>query len=136
MKEADKSIEQLENDVWTADHYPSNLVTRCVEYRKIPIGKLNAEQLRMLIGQQIGLKYLVPLALQFLQKDILTTGDYYPGDLLGAVLTVEKSYWKQNPNQRVQVMQLLSNNDYRFVKEHTSSYRKLKSLAEEFIKEG
>lgn len=55
-----QSIEQLENDFWKESDFPTGLVERCYQYRKIPIGDLTPAQLRMLIGQQIGLKYLIP----------------------------------------------------------------------------
>lgn len=53
-----QSIEQLENDFWKETDFPTGLVERCYRYRKIPIGDLTLAQLRTLIGQQIGLKYL------------------------------------------------------------------------------
>ncbi len=50
----------------------------------------------MLIGQKIGLKFLVPLALQYLKKDPLVQGDFYPGDLLCSVLQVNSDFWEKN----------------------------------------
>jgi hypothetical protein len=39
-----------------------------------------------MIGQKIGLPYLVPLAINALEQDPLAQGDYYPGDLLANVI--------------------------------------------------
>lgn len=104
-----QSIEQLENDFWKETDFPTGLVERCYRYRKIPIGDLSPEQLRTLIGQQIGLKYLIPLALAILRQNILVEAELYEGDLLSAVLTADDSFWKQYPATRLEVQQLLLN---------------------------
>jgi hypothetical protein len=92
--EESKSIEQLENEVWKDVEFPTSLVQKCYAYRKLPIKDLTVEQVRLLLGQRIGVKYLLPKALNLLEKDILAEGDYYPGDLLVAVLGLEAQQWK------------------------------------------
>lgn len=57
-----------------------------------------------MIGQNIGLSYLIPLAIERLQSDPLVEGDYYPGDLLDAVVRVESGFWQAQPHVR-QVVQ-------------------------------
>ncbi|MCH5688927.1 contact-dependent growth inhibition system immunity protein [Niabella sp. W65] len=88
-----KSIEELECDIWKDTEYPTELIRRSYELRKVPITNLDIDDLRLLIGQQIGLKYIVPLALRALSKDILAEGNYYPGDLLKSVLEILKTFW-------------------------------------------
>jgi hypothetical protein len=61
---------------------------RCHALRTKPIDELAVEDLRLMIQQQIGLQYLVPIALQNLRENPLAEGDLYPGDLLVAVLRV------------------------------------------------
>ena len=102
-----KSIEQLENDYWKDIEFPTGLVERCYRYRRIPIGNLTPGQIRTLISQQIGLKFLMPLALEMLRKDVLFDAELYEGDLLSAVLTVDISFWKQYPAIRSEVFQLI-----------------------------
>jgi hypothetical protein len=53
-----------------------------------------------MIGQNIGLEYVVPLAFEHLQRDPLAAGDFSPGDLLGSVLKVSSSFWRQQPDVR------------------------------------
>ena len=92
-----KTLENLEKDKWPdINEKTSRLVARCHELRKIPVGDLTVEDLRLMIGQQIGLSYLVPLAIEKLKEDILSEGDYYPGDLLKSVLNIEIDFWKEN----------------------------------------
>ena len=80
------SLEQLEKDIWPAPDFPSHLVTRCHALQKKPLCDLEVEDLRMLIGQAIGLDFLLPAALAILEKDPLAEGDFFAGDLLIALV--------------------------------------------------
>lgn len=51
------------------------------------------ENLRLLIGQNIGLPFLVPLAIEWLRQDPLAEGGCYAGDLLASVLRSEAAFW-------------------------------------------
>lgn len=55
--------------------------------------------LRLMIGQNISLAILIPLAINELRKNVLAEGDYYPGDLLQSVLRSEEDYWQKNEEQ-------------------------------------
>ena len=57
-----------------------------------------------MIGQNIGLEYLVPLALERLHKDPFAEGDYYPCDLLVSVLGSEAHFWEGHPELREQAI--------------------------------
>ena len=73
-----------------------------------PINELEVEDLRLLIGQGEFLDITIPLALEHLQDDILTEGDFYPGDLLRNVLGAEKTFWKKYPAVRNEFKSILS----------------------------
>ncbi|SIO47774.1 hypothetical protein SAMN04488055_4423 [Chitinophaga niabensis] len=105
-----KSIEQLENDYWKDIAFPTGLVERCYRYRRIPIGNLTAEQMRTLISQQLGIKFLMPLVLEMLKKDVLMEADLYEGDLLEVVLKIKAPFWEQNPSIKSQVLHLIEAN--------------------------
>ena len=104
------TLEQLENSKWVDHDFETNLVRRCHELRKIPVGELDIEDLRLLIGQQIGLKYLLDLAVEKLTADILAEGDYYPGDLLQSVLLIDPKYWLDNKTQWTAINKLIEQN--------------------------
>jgi hypothetical protein len=55
--------------------------------------EFTSEDLRIMISQGIGLPNLVPLALETLEVDPLAESDFYPGDLLAAVFSVDDSFW-------------------------------------------
>jgi hypothetical protein len=97
----EQSLEQIDGKPWgdpPAD--ATRLVAAVHRLRQVPIRSLDAEGLRLLIGQHQSLDALVPLAIERLEVDPLAEGDYYPGDLLAAVLAVPADHWHANPQQR------------------------------------
>jgi hypothetical protein len=93
-----KTLESLENEVWLHNDFGSHLVSRTQTLRKIPLDKFTTEDLRIMIGQEIGLDYLIPLALEVLTKDLWAEGDFFEGDLLKNVLVVKTDFWNNNGN--------------------------------------
>lgn len=83
-----RTLDELDPPVWGEPTYDSYLVTTCHRLRRKPLTEFSTEDLRIMIGQGIGLRWLVPLALEVLEKDPLAAGDFYSGDLLAAVLRV------------------------------------------------
>ncbi|MEC7782157.1 MAG: contact-dependent growth inhibition system immunity protein [Bacteroidota bacterium] len=92
-----KSIEQLENDVWeNPSKFPSDMIERCYRYRKISIAELTKKQIKLLISQKIGIEYLVEIAIEKLEWDILTECEFYKGDLLMAIFNLPTKFWSEN----------------------------------------
>jgi hypothetical protein len=77
-----KTLDELEGVAWGPPTYDSYLVTTCHRLRTKPIGEFDVEDLRIMIGQNIGLPYLLPLALDRLEGNLWAEGHMYPGDLL------------------------------------------------------
>ena len=63
-----------------------------------------------MIGQDIGLIFLIPLAIKTLEKDILAEGNFYPGDLLKSVLTSDKNYWTSSMDTWNKICDLVEKN--------------------------
>lgn len=89
-----KSLDELDPPAWGEPAVDSYLVVACHRLRQKPIGCFAVEDLRIMIGQGIGLPWLVPLALEVLERDPLAAGDLYPGDLLSTVLQIPEEYWR------------------------------------------
>ena len=106
MKQFDrsKSIQQLEGDDWDEPTFHAHLVRECHRLRRVPLCDFTAENLRIMIGQNIGLEYLVPLALERLQAEPYAEGDLYPGDLLVNVLRSDMEFWQRRPELRQQLV--------------------------------
>ncbi|MDF6045542.1 hypothetical protein LRD69_26045 [Streptomyces sp. JH14] len=60
----------------------TRLITTAHALRRRPIGELTVEDMRLLIGQDIGLPYLLPLAVEVLRENPMPEGHMYEGGLL------------------------------------------------------
>ena len=100
-----RSLEEIENDRWgDPPTDATRLISTAYSLRKRPVGALDAEGLRLLISQQIGHDTLVPLAIDQVERNPLAEGDFYPGDLLDALMRrVPQSYWQAHKDQRTRV---------------------------------
>jgi hypothetical protein len=99
-EERRKSLQELEKQKWGNDDFPSLLVRTCSALRRKPLQDFTVEDLRIMIGQNFSLNYLVPLAIEYLQHDPLVSGDFFPGDLLTNVLKVQPGFWLVRPDLR------------------------------------
>ena len=95
----EKSLEELEGYIAGEPPIDTYLVRTIHELRRKPIGQFTVEDLRITIGQGRGVPYLLPLALECLEREPLAAGHYYPGDLLMSVLDAE-AHWGANTDFR------------------------------------
>lgn len=105
----DRSLEELEHDYWPD---PSGDTTRLIRtayaLRRKPTGELTVEDLRLLIRQDVGLPFLLPLALEILRLDPMAEGHMYEGDLLAAVLSRSPETWTTSPEFGRELRQIVS----------------------------
>lgn len=92
-----KSLQQLDGQDWGEPTYDSHLVIECHRLRRVPLHEFTIANLRIMIGQNIGLEHLVPLALERLDDNPFAEGDCYPCDLLTNVLKAEPAFWQAHP---------------------------------------
>ncbi len=82
-----RSLTQIEGKAW---HAPGPDATRLMktvhELRDVPLTDLTVENFRILLSQRVGVDVLTPVVLDLLDADPLAGGDFYPGDLLTALL--------------------------------------------------
>lgn len=103
-----KTLENLENKNWgEPDEAPTGLVKRCLQLRRKIVDTFTIEDLRCMIGQEIGLPYLIPLAIEHLKENLFAEGDLYEGDLLQMVLKVDTTFWNSNEVYWTQVNALI-----------------------------
>jgi hypothetical protein len=110
-----KSLEELENDYWgEEDTYQTSLIETIYKLRKKPLDQLEPGDIRYFIGQHLGNKYIVPIALNILEKNPYILGTYYEGDLLNGVLDIEVEFWKENKELFGQLVKIMEkfNNDF------------------------
>jgi len=92
------TLEELDPPIWNRPNSDTSYLIKTVHsLRSKKIKDFSVEDLRLMIGQEIGLKYLIPSAIEILEREPLAEGDYYPGDLLKMVLTINNNFWANNP---------------------------------------
>lgn len=106
-----KSLESLEKKTWPAlsSDEGSYLIKTCNSLRKKQLQDFTTEDLRIMIGQEIGLYFLMPLAIETLTDNLFAEGDYYEGDLLKSVLDVDTKFWDYNKDYWQQLNELIKN---------------------------
>ena len=102
-----KTIEQLENDIWKIQNDSTRLIQRCHELRKKPLNEFDIEDLRIMVGQNIGLKFLIPICIEKLQANLFAEGDFYEGDLLQSVFNVDEKFWKEHSTLKEKINHLI-----------------------------
>lgn len=104
-----RTLEQLEGKpVSEPAQSDTPLVQKCLRLMRVPLSELTTENVRMLVLQHIGLKHLVPLALDKLETDPFAAGDHYAGDLLHAVVKVSPDFWASEPELRTRLDSLIT----------------------------
>jgi len=98
MIDRTKTLTELEGNDWGEPPYPSYLITTVYAVRKKPIGSLCNEELRVAIGQEMGLRFLLPVALDRLSEEPLSQGHLYPGDLFRSVIGLPSDVWLEEPD--------------------------------------
>jgi CDI immunity proteins len=101
------SLGQIEDSFWgDPPDGATRLVREAHQLRRKPVRELTAGDLRLLLSQQVGVEVLARQAVGVLREDPLAEGDYYPGDLLVAVMGLPPSYWEAHPDQLTATQQI------------------------------
>lgn len=92
-----RSLQDIDGQDWgDPDPRDSHLAQTCTWLHRKPISDFDDEDLRVMVGQGIGLPTLVPLATSAVERRPLASGDLYPGALLAALIRLPGDYWAQH----------------------------------------
>lgn len=105
-----KSIAELENIECIDCGLNSYVVRTSLNALKKPLNQLSIEEVRLLITQKLGVKYLLPIAVNALEDDLFQEVIYYNGDLLNAVLNLPMSFWNDNKDEYEKMRVLIKSN--------------------------
>jgi len=92
-----QTLEQLEGDAWGEPEFDSYVVTQSHQLRRVPIGQLTVENLRLLVGQKLGLPWVLDRALEVLEVQPFAEGDLHEGDLLASVMELPHTAFAAYP---------------------------------------
>ena len=127
------TLDDVDPPAWPAPAADATaLIRRVHALRAVPLANLTAEDLRLLISQDVARPTLVPLALEVLHRDPLIEGAHYPGDLLQAVLCVPDVHWRAHPGQLLALRECLSRLDRNDPRYPTLGDDELESAVERF----
>ncbi|QKV96430.1 hypothetical protein HUT19_35885 [Streptomyces sp. NA02950] len=105
----DRTLEELDGVRWPdAPADATGLVRTVHALRHKKLGELTVEDLRTLIAQDVGLPFLLPLALEVLRDEPLAEARYYEGDLLSVVLRSDPAVWAQLPDVADELLTVVS----------------------------
>lgn len=92
-----RSVADIEGVPWPAPGSEASFVVRRIhQLRQVPITELSIEDLRIMLSQNVRTAYLMPRVLDRLEHDPLSTGDFYPRDLLAAMLRLPANWWSSH----------------------------------------
>ncbi len=72
-----------------------------------PIGQLGVPDLRLLVSHGRGLRHLMPVVLERLERDPFAAGDHGRGDLLTVTCLVDDAYWADHAEERLRLLGIL-----------------------------
>lgn len=88
------TLQELENSDWgDPNHGETTMIRKCLALRRKPISDFFDEDLRLMIGQQIGLNHLVPIALDVLEKNPHAGGDCFEGAMIEVLCRIDREWW-------------------------------------------
>ncbi|CAL9331370.1 contact-dependent growth inhibition system immunity protein [Streptomyces sp. enrichment culture] len=94
----DRRLDELDPPRWPApDADATPLIRKVHALRRVPLGELGPEELRMLVVQQVALPFVLPLVVRLLAEEPLLDARFYEGDLLLAAVGVPASAWARLP---------------------------------------
>ena len=126
--ESRRTLDTVDPPAWEpAPPDATPLITRCHELRTKPLRDFTAEDLQIMLGQQVALNHLVWPALDRLRSDSLIGEDEYPASLLASVLRVDPEFWERSPDYDLELHRLAEGARERF-----KLARELRGLIETF----
>lgn len=105
-----KSLEQLDGERWGEPPADATSLVRTVyEWRRRPIGTLEPHELARLLGQNVGLPWLLPPGVEIVREAAKQpTGGFLDGDLLYALVTRSPEVWTANPEPALELKTAVS----------------------------
>ncbi|WP_328764976.1 MULTISPECIES: contact-dependent growth inhibition system immunity protein [unclassified Streptomyces] len=96
----DRTLDELDTPAWPpTPPDASRLVAKVHALRRKRLDELTPADLNTLVGQDVALPYVLPLAVALLLREPLLDAYYYPGDLLLNVVTRPQAAWTPLPDQ-------------------------------------
>ena len=106
LPDLSKTLEELDGQDWGEPEWQSHLVLECHRLHRTPLRDYTPADFRRMVGQSLSLEFLVPLAFPLVTDDPFIETEYYPGDLLCALLTSDRKFWEAHPDLRAALLRI------------------------------
>jgi hypothetical protein len=102
-----RSLQELDGVDWgDSETAETPMVGRVLALRRKPLADLTNGEVRLAVSQKVALPWVLELAIERLRADPLLEGDYYPGDLLSALVRLEDEEWGGRADLRADLEEL------------------------------
>lgn len=135
-----KSISELGKWKWKgkipSSDQNSGTELRFYKLHNVPISELDIADVRFLIGQNEGLSYLVPIAIEALKEDLLFEAEYYEGDLLSVLLQINDTngFWKTHVDLKNDLLKIYTEQKAKLTNLSDDTRSRIKTAFIEFEK--
>ena len=107
MTDFSQSLESLEACNWgEPEPGATNMVRQVYLLRRKPLDSLTNNEVRLAVGQAVGVPFILDLAFMRLEQDPLLEGGCYPGDILSSLIRADATIWDQRPVLRAKLTEL------------------------------
>lgn len=100
----------LDKTITLVSDPPTDLVKRRNQLLKKNVDSFSIEDLRFMVSQRTGLHTLVPLGIKYLDENVFAEGDFFSGDLLLSITSLEEDFWKYNAGWYKQLSNIIRSN--------------------------
>ena len=90
-----KTLMQLDPDAWDPDALDPEWGVFVQRLANKPLRKFLPTEMYALLQRQLGLPFVVPLAINRLEADPFLQAAQYPGDLLTVLIEVDSRFWNE-----------------------------------------
>lgn len=105
------TLRQIHHDRPLREYYSpheTKEMNECIHlYNEKILDDYQPKDIMKMVKQNVCNDEMLPLALEILRSNIMIKVEHYSGDLLSAVVGVDKSYWKCHEDERLEVAALL-----------------------------
>lgn len=102
-----KSLQELDGADWgdpkTAE---TPMIGKVLTLRRKPLADLTNGEVRLAVGQKVGFPFILELAIVRLRVAPLVEGNYYPGDVLAALVRLDEEDWGGRNDLRAELAEL------------------------------
>lgn len=101
-------LEKIYGVVYEPEKYPSSLSDWYVSVRDVSLELLDVGDVCRAVRQGVFVSDLLPVAICFLEEDVLA-GDFYDGELLAALALLQDVFWKDHMFELGRIVKISEN---------------------------